>query len=365
MILDECLDVARRAHDLNERRDAFYRTRPSRQEMKVFREVLVGPIFFSRRADDALLDLAAATDPDNPFLVGAYMRAQRALGLDAWIVGEETRGTLRSAALGVIKSGRIRRSLFINSLPSFPSDSDFWRGLEDFCAEHGITDLELATRASPESIIPPIRGELERIGRAEFVLRLAGRDIHAGMSNHHRARVRKGTKRGLTIRVSRNSVALDAHIALHMHSMLRREARGEEVPLEFARVGPLAYLEAGAGSLYQAILRDEVVSSLMILRSATGAYFESGGSSSEGMRIGASHFLLFQTAVSLQAEGVETFFLGGARPSEEGLRAYKAGFGAVPVDTESVSAYVGGRLRRRVSAAVESIQNAIKAGKHG
>lgn len=332
---------------------------------KVFRDISVGPVFFCRRADDALLELAAATDPDNPFLTGAYTRAQRALGLDAWIVGIETLGTLSSAALGVIKSGRIRRSLFINSVPSVPAHSDFWRGLEDFCGAHGITDLELATRASPESRIPPIRGESERVGRAEFVLRLAGRDIHAGMSNHHRARVRKGAKQGLTIRVSRDSVALDAHIALHMHSMHRREARGEAVPLEFARVGPLAYLESGAGSLYQAVLRDEVVSSLMILRSATGAYFESGGSSSEGMHIGASHFLLFRSAVSLQTDGVETFFLGGARPSEEGLRAYKSGFGAVPIDTESVTAYVGGRFRRRVSAAVESIQSAIHVGRHG
>ena len=116
---------------------------------KVFRDISVGPVFFCRRADDALLELAAATDPDNPFLTGAYTRAQRALGLDAWIVGIETLGTLSSAALGVIKSGRIRRSLFINSVPSVPAHSDFWRGLEDFCGAHGITDLELATRASP------------------------------------------------------------------------------------------------------------------------------------------------------------------------------------------------------------------------
>lgn len=320
------------------------------------------PSFFAGKADDFLLDLAAATDPDNPFLVAPYMRAQRALGLDTWLLGEEISGTLRSAALGVMKSGRIRRSLTINSLPPIRVDSPFWRGLEDFCDAHGITDLELSTRGTPESVVPPIRGELERIARTEFVLPLAGRDIYAHMSNHHRAHVKKARKNGLTIRESQSPEALDAHIALHMHSMRRRRARGEEVPLEFARAGQLAYLESGAGSLCQAVLHDEVVSSLMILRSATGAYFESGGSSSEGMHIGASHFLLFETAVALKRQGAETFFLGGARPGEEGLRAYKSGFGALPVDTESVISYVGGRLRRRVSAAVESIRNVIKVG---
>jgi hypothetical protein len=77
------------------------------------------------------------------------------------------------------------------------------------------------------------------------------------------------------------------------------------------------------------------------------------------MRIGASHFLVLEAAVALQSEGIETFFLGGARAHEEGLRAYKLGFGSRPIETEAVTAYVGGRFRRRISEAVESIQRAV------
>ena len=73
----------------------------------------------------------------------------------------------------------------------------------------------------------------------------------------------------------------------------------------------------------------------------------------EGMAIGASHFLRYETAVVLQAEGTTMFYLGGARPSEKGLRSFKAGFGTVPIDTQSVTAYLGGPLRHRVSAAAE------------
>ena len=61
------------------------------------------------------------------------------------------------------------------------------------------------------------------------------------------------------------------------------------------------------------------------------------------MAIGASHFLRYETAATLQAEGIEMFYLGGARASEDGLRAYKSGFGTTPIETDAVTAYVGGR----------------------
>lgn len=315
--------------------------------------------FFADRANDALLERGAATDPDNPFLIGSYMRAQCALGFDAWLFGVEQLSTMQSASLGLIKSGRIRRSLTINSLPQLSGDSPFWTGIEAFCTDRGITDLELATFASPESVIPRLKGEIERIQRTEFILSLGGRDVVAELSKHHRERVKKGRKNGLTIRRTRSDEALDAHIGLRAHSMGRREARGEKVPHDFARESAARFLESGAGELYQAMLHDEIVSSLLILRSASGAYFESAGTSSSGMSIGASHFLLVETARALQTDGVVTFFLGGARRSEEGLYSYKAGFGSVAIDTESVSAYVGGRWRRGVSEVVESAQKAI------
>ena len=69
-----------------------------------------------------------------------------------------------------------------------------------------------------------------------------------------------------------------------------------------------------------------------------------------------------ETAMALQAEGIEMFYLGGAREQEEGLRAYKSGFGTTPIETDAVTAYVGGRLRRGISAVVESIQGAGKPG---
>jgi lipid II:glycine glycyltransferase (peptidoglycan interpeptide bridge formation enzyme) len=153
--------------------------------------------------------------------------------------------------------------------------------------------------------------------------------------------------------------ALDAHLALQANSMARRKARSESVPLEFARADDAVLLASGVGELYQAMLGGQVASSLLVLRSSRGAYFKSAGSSADGMSVGASHFLVHETAMALQSEGIELFYLGGVRQHEEGLRAFKAGFGSESIETESIVAYVGGRFRRRVSAAVESIQRAV------
>lgn len=316
--------------------------------------------FFAGEANDASLDRASPSDPDNPFLVAPYLRAQRALGQEGWLLGVEDGGAMQSAGLCFLKSGRIRRSLVIPSSPQVAADSPFWPGLDAFCRTHGITDLEISTFASPESIIPPMRGETERMQRTEYALWLRGSDLWAGVSKSHRDRIKKGRKNGLTVRREPSDTAIDAHVALHVTSMDRRKSRGENVSLEFERSISAALLSAGAGELFQAMLGDHVASSLLVLRSTKGAYSESSGNSREGMNIGASHFLRYETAAALQAEGLEMFYLGGARAHEEGLRAYKAGFGTTPIDTEAVTAYVGGRLRRGMSAVVESLQGATK-----
>jgi hypothetical protein len=318
--------------------------------------------FFAREADESSLDGAAPTDPDNPFLVAPYLRAQLALGQGGWLLGVEDSGVVQAAALCFLRSGRIRRSLTVPSSPPVAVDSPFWSGLDAFCRERGITDLEISTFATPESVIPPMRGEAERIQRTEYALRLVGADLWAGVSKSHRDRIKKGRKNGLTVRREPSDAAIDAHVALHVTSMDRRKSRGEDVSLEFERSISAALLSAGAGELYQAMLGDHVASSLLVLRSRTGAYSESSGNSREGMNIGASHFLRYETALALQAEGIETFYLGGARAQEEGLRAYKSGFGTTPIETDAVTAYVGGRLRRGISTVVESIQGASKPG---
>jgi hypothetical protein len=317
--------------------------------------------FFAREPDDDSLDQASASDPDNPFLIPAYARAQRALGREGWLLGVEDGGVIRNAALCFVERGRIRRLLTVPSSPPVSADSTFWPGLDAFCRTQGITDLEISTFATPESTIPAIRGETDRVRRTEYALSLASTDLWAGVSKSHRDRIKKGRKNGLVVRREASDAAIDAHVALHVNSMDRRKLRGENVSLEFERSISAALLASGAGELFQAMHGDHVASSLLVLESPKGAYSESSGNSTEGMSIGASHFLRYETAVALQSQGIEKFYLGGARAHEEGLRAYKSGFGTTPIDTDAVTAYVGGKLRRGVSAVIETLQSGGRA----
>lgn len=318
--------------------------------------------FFARPADEAALERASLTDLDNPFLTARYLQSQRLLRRESWLLALEGAGAMRAAALCFVERGRLRRTLTIPSSPPVDADSPFWAGVRELIASQAITDLELSTFASPESKIPQWPGELERIDRTEFAMPLKGVELLPRISKSHRERISKGRKKGLIVRRDHSDAAIDAHVALHINSMDRRKSRGENVPLEFEREGSAALLTSGAGELFQAMLGDHVASSLLILRSQTGAYSESSGNSKEGMSIGASHFLRYETALALQADGVEMFYLGGVRPEEEGLRSFKAGFGTTPIDTQSVSAYVGSPVRRHLSSAIQWLRTTAKTG---
>ena len=317
--------------------------------------------FSARPADDEALERASATDLDNPFLTARYLQSQRMLARDAWLLSLEEAGAMRAAALCFLDREHLRRTLTIPSVPPVAADSPFWSGLHTFIAEQGITNLELSTFASPETRIPPWPGELERIDRTEFAMPLRDVELLSRVSKSHRERISKGRRKGLVVRRDASEAAIDAHVALHINSMDRRKSRGEDVSLEFERAGSAALLASGAGELFQAMLGDHVASSLLILRSPTGAYSESSGNSKEGMGIGASHFLRFESASALQAEGVEVFYLGGVRPEEDGLRSFKSGFGTIPIDTQSVSAYVGGPMRRHLSSAIQWLRSTAES----
>jgi len=319
--------------------------------------------FFARTASEEALERASSTDPDNPFLTARYLRSQRMLGREGWLFSLEDAGAMRTATLCFLERGRLRRTLTIPSSPPVAAGSPFWQGVRAFITEHRITDLELSTFASPESRIPHWPGELERIDRTEFAMPLKNVELLPRVSKSHRERISKGRRKGLVVRRDGSDAAIDAHVALHLTSMDRRKSRGENVSTGFERAGSAALIASGAGELFQAMLGDHVASSLLILRSATGAYSESSGNSKEGMAIGASHFLRFESAVALQTEGVEIFYLGGVRPAEEGLRSFKAGFGTTPIDTQSVSAYVGSPVRRHLSSAIQWLRHAATTGR--
>ncbi|MGH8227126.1 MAG: GNAT family N-acetyltransferase [Steroidobacteraceae bacterium] len=243
-----------------------------------------------------------------------------------------------------LKRGRISAALNIPSLPFAPSNN-FLSTVAAFCQDRRIYETTLNTFASPALKIPPLPREIERRARTEFLLDLTLPAEQWKISETHRRHIRRAQKNAVAIRRSR-AESLQDHLALCQASMARREERGEDVPSVTDNLEPTSLVHSGAGELFQAVRDDLILSSMLVIRSRTGAYYHSAGTRPEGMEIGASHFLLHSVARTLQEQGIKLFNLGGAGPDMQGLRAFKSRFGTVPVETEAVRAVLCGAAHR-------------------
>lgn len=128
--------------------------------------------------------------------------------------------------------------------------------------------------------------------------------------------------------------------------MERREQRGESVPSVQPDPFDRALLVSRAAELFQAYDGTSVLSSILVLRAPLGAYYQSAGTSPEGMELGASQFLISSVAAILQGEGMHLFNLGGAGDESPGLQRFKSGFGAHPVPLEAATFVFGSRGER-------------------
>lgn len=309
---------------------------------------------FANGASDAGALLTQA-GVDNPFCTPEYARAMQAMGRDVWIIGIETTGG-RDAALALIRRGRLSTELEIESMPRVASD-DFWRQVRNLCKRCKVTDLVLGSISSRPFQLPALAGETTRRNRYEFVLRLSESGETGALSNNHRRNIRKAQNAGLAIRRTRDNVAwVSEHIALMKKSADRRIHRGESVVIDGTGVLQHTLLEAGAGELFQAVREGEVLSSIFVMISPRTGYYQSAGTSPEGMSAGASHFLIFSVAGILAAEGRELFNLGGAE-ERSSLARFKSGFGAKAVALPAATYYVGPVWKKQLRSMIQLLRS--------
>ena len=300
--------------------------------------------FFSQRVtgSSALADLGIDR-LGNPFYTDPYVTAMQQLGYECWVIGIRADGVLQDAAIAVVRHGRMSATLEIASLPAAAHKPVFWDGVHALSKRLRVTDLIAGTFASPSFEIPPLRGEISRTGRTEYVLVMDNGDFAACLSSNHKKNIKRARTAGVTVRrcSSRHSECLVDHSRMIGHSGDRRSARGESVSKSsVATKTHWAYLATGAGELFQAVYKGQVVSSLLLLRSTRTAYYQSAGTSPEGMRTGASAFLIHTICDELTREGVRTINLGGA-PEGSSLARFKAGFGAAEVRLCECACYIG------------------------
>src|SRR5262249_8601762 len=300
--------------------------------------------------------------PANPSATASLFASMRQVGYAAWVLGlrDDTSG-LECGCAAFLRTGRLNRTLEIPSLPAVGADNSFWDGLLEFCRHHGVTKLVLNTFGSPPGVeIPSLGTHCTWRSRCEFILDLSG-DLAAMLNPKHKASVKRAEKAGVEVRRTRSIGALISHQALICQSMNRRHSRGENVrPIHSLRpsLEHVAFLESGAGELFQAVCGETVLSSALVLHAPKGSYYQSAGTSPEGMAVGASHFLIHSIASQLRADGAQIFNLGGANEDEQSsLVRFKKRFGASRVPLPSATCYIGPAWRGRISRAIELIRS--------
>ena len=284
-----------------------------------------------------LIEQLAELNPANPFCTRQFAEAQRQMGARVCILGVGEHDRLAVGCFGFIRGEYVRRRLQIASLPVVPEGDIFWRGLQTFCRRSGIWQVQVDSYASVAADVPHLPGENGRRQRMEYILDLSASDPFSGASSNHRRNIARGISAQLSVRRTRDPELCRTHVELIEASFRRRRQRGETVEFESDVSSAVALLTSQAGEFFQALEGAQVVSSLLVLRSRTGAYYQSAGTSPRGMEVGASPFLISKLVDILQQEGVQVFNLGGAGAESPGLQRFKAGFGTRKVELTAAS----------------------------
>ena len=235
-----------------------------------------------------------------------------------------------SGCTAFLGTGRLDRRLEITSLPQIADKTIFWDGLVDFCRETRISILEVNTFGSNDVRIANIGGEVRRQRRLEFQLDLDGIDLWEASNRRNRRAIKKAVEAGLRFQRAETLDACAVHARIANSSLTRRRGRGESINYDIEEREARAFIENKAGEIYQADMNGEVLSSLLVLRSRSGAYAQTSGTIDAGLEYGSSQFLWYETARLLQAESVAVLNMGGTDIESKGLQEFKAGFGAAP-----------------------------------
>ncbi|HKN85498.1 MAG TPA: GNAT family N-acetyltransferase [Nitrospiraceae bacterium] len=319
----------------------------------------------SKHPSESDCNAIAALMPDNPFLTFAYCEARRRLGDVPWSFTLRRHGEVTDACLGFMRQGALNKSLEVASLPPLHHADAFWSGLLNYCDTYAVSSLHIQNFGSADVRLPVLRSASTRKARSEYVLRLTDRDVIKAMRPSHRQRANRAAKAGLKIVQTSDVSRCAEHLRMMAASCRRRTERGEAVSIhETASISyeaqvMEAYLTSGAGVLFQALRGDHVLSSALVLLAERGAYYQTSGTSSEGMSCGASHFLVSGIAQHLQADGKEVLNLGGVDETGSGLEEFKLGFGTERRDMEAAEFFVGHPLRRHMTVVLSKVRRVL------
>lgn len=268
--------------------------------------------------------------PQWPILALSMQLAYQLIrGAKPLIFSLNSNNTKIATAIGALQYGRLRKDLTITIMENLPRESHFWRGIQGFISKHNITSCRITSvaRSQPFPSVPPLSHEIEKYQDVKlYVADLKKTDESVRYSSNHKRNISKAIKAGVQVVESSPAGGLQTHYELTSASVSRRSLRGESTALRTTRDHVMQLLESGHAHLHQAILDGKVMSSKITFRLGDYAFYYDGGTSPEGMRIGASHFLMSEIMTRFKGDGVKRFNMGLAAETSGDLWRYKQGF---------------------------------------
>jgi hypothetical protein len=256
------------------------------------------------------------------------------------------------------------RRLVFKRLPQFIDKSEkvvncFWRGLREYCQKRQILQLDLNAFNSLPIEVPSLSSIGKTINRQEYIIDLRQFTDYSKteLSRNHRRNIKKAERAGLFYQIRDNFEACKDHSRLMAHSLRRRQNLGQSIHYEPSPEKWFAYVQCKAGFIMQAKHDSDWVSSLLILRSSSQAYYVSGGTCPRGMQLGAAHYLVWMAIQYLSSKGVRILNLGGVSETDtSGLARFKAGFNAKPIELPHRSFIMGSLWRYRIVRAIRMLE---------
>jgi hypothetical protein len=317
---------------------------------------MIKKFFVEADPSDSNCDMLAELQPTIPYYTSQYKIAIQESGKKVYLIGVEADGKLLFGCLAEMHSGRISRELGIQSTPG-DADHYFWDGMREFCKSQKITHLYLGTVGTAPQI-PQLGEILAEKGRSEYWVDLKVDNLKKLMKGEQRRIYNRGIEAGLEVRQVSSDEALETHRQLARFSLDRRRHRGESIPMYSRTAMMEALINSGVGRVYECILNDVVLGSVIITISKSGVHGYSAGYSAEGLKAGAGVFLNHTTFNILKDEGKVLFNLGDAPPGS-GLAHFKKSVGGVPMPSRSIKFYTGNLVHKLTLNIASSLRKTI------
>ena len=282
--------------------------------------------------DGHWLDFAQSHPDARPYHHPAWTRTiSETYGFEAFVLALESGdGRLRAGVPAVSVGGRVRRRRWI-SLPftdSLPPLSTNGSSLAEFAtlAEAAARDADVSAIEIRAPLGSP--GAHEHARGVEHILELADPDaIFAGFQSQMRRNVRKAEKSGVTVRVAEDERDL-TQVYFGLHAETRRRLGVPTQPRRFFAELWRNMLEPGLGFLLLAYHEQEPVAGAVFLDWNQRVVYKFGASAQRFWPLRPNNLVMWEAIRRACDRGAHEFDFGRSDLEDEGLRSFKAGWGA-------------------------------------